>query len=144
MSASPTTVTATAVVRARTDRGLIRKSLFRTGGQPIAGSANGLHAVAAERTVDLAAKVRHVNFDGVRVAIEGEIPGVSKQVGFRHDLARSPREVFDDRELFRSEIDYRARAFHGPGGRINEHVADLHNDGSYGRAAPKQRSKAGF
>src|SRR5882724_6598816 len=56
-------------------------------GQPIAGTAHGLHRLSAVRCVDLAPQITHVNLDHVGIAVVVGIPDVLEDLGLGYDVA---------------------------------------------------------
>src|SRR5262245_31039831 len=100
---------APSVTRART---LSRASGLGTRRDPVAGAAHGLDQVGTQ----LAAQCGDVDLDDVVVALEGEVPDVSEDVGLGDHLAVAPQEVLDDGELPRRQVDRLAveRAPTGP------------------------------
>src|SRR5438105_4122011 len=106
--AAATMMVAAAVVFARIveRRAPSRLALSAIGIEPVAGAAQGLDGVAAERGVDLLAEVPDVDLHDVVVAVEGVVPHVLDDVRLRHDLARPVHQVLEQRELPGRELDF--------------------------------------
>ena len=113
--------------------------------QSVAGAADGLDRLAAERAVDLLAQVAHVHVDHVRPVLVVVVPGVLQQLEAREHPAGAPHEGLQDGELLRRELDVDVAAPHGAGGRVEREVADLSTVGRSGaprRASARRRASS--
>ena len=68
-------------------------------GEPVAGAPDSLHAVPAERGVDLPAQITGVDLDDVRVPVVVRVPHVMQDVGLGNGLALAPQEELEQREF---------------------------------------------
>src|SRR4029079_2633232 len=129
-------------------QGSPRPAASRTTASSAAGSAASrirlqLEAAAAdgvyERTLtpplELARQVADVHVDDVGGALEVGVPDVLDQVRPRDDVAGVAREVLEQREFARRELDRLAGAVHGVRGRVDDEVAHVQPGRTRGGAA---------
>src|SRR3990172_5013102 len=147
ISATPTTRTAPAVARARTDRSATRSRDQRvpsaaTSVQSIAGTPNGLQCLAAERTVQLVAQMQDVHLDDVGIAFEVVVPHVVEDLPLRQDVPLAAEQELQDRELAPGELDLRlttpAAARRGGAPQVARHQ----HRRTLPCAAPQERAEA--
>jgi hypothetical protein len=94
-----TTTAAATVVRARTDptiphrdRSDLSASIESSSavyGETVSDHPYRLQAPASERLVDAGSELVDVDLDDVGIAVEGEVPDVPQDVGFRHHVPSS-------------------------------------------------------
>ncbi len=148
-SATPTITTAATVIRKRTvpdpDRRRAREAEVSAtvGVEPVSRPAARLDRVPAERAVELVAEVAHVDLDDVRVAFEVVVPHVVEDLALRHDIAASPQQEFEERDLAGGEVDLGVAAPRPLGGGVEAEVAGLEDRGPFTRAAAEQRAQPG-
>src|SRR5579875_2546108 len=141
-SAAATTTTPTRVVRARTElRASVRRDRREPSaaiaGQPVAGSPDGLERLPAERDVDLAADVAHVDLDDVVVAFEVEVPHVSEYLRLGDHLPGPAHEELEQGEFPGAQPDLLLPPPAHVGGRVHGQVAGAQDAGAGPGPAPQ-------
>src|SRR5262245_29952776 len=93
--------------------------------QPVAHAANGLDDV---RPVELLAQLRNVNVDGAGSARKRDPPDFLEQPVARHDATCVPRELREELELERAQLDRGAVNRDGAAAKVDAQLAELERD----------------